>query len=74
VQLCNPIRRNHDNTSLEERLYELAKRYGQRYVENVQEVFDVVAEAWQDCGDRLEGTINTVTDEAQRAKSSKRAT
>jgi phasin family protein len=51
---------------------DLAKRYGQRYVENVQEAVDVVAEAWQDCGARVEGTINTVTAKAQRATSSKR--
>jgi hypothetical protein len=32
-----------------------------------------VAEGWQDYADQLEGTINTVTDKAQRATSSKRA-
>jgi hypothetical protein len=47
--------------------------HGQRYVENVQEAVDVVAEAWQDCGERLEGTINTVTDKAKRATASRRA-
>jgi phasin family protein len=52
---------------------DLVKRHGQRYVESVQEAVDVVAEAWQDCGDRLEGTLNTVTDKAQRAKSSRKA-
>ncbi len=52
---------------------ELVKRHGQRYVESVQAAVDVVAEAWQDCGERLEGTINTVTNQAQRATSSKAA-
>jgi phasin family protein len=52
---------------------ELAKRYGQRYVESVQEAVEVVADAWQDCGERLEETIHFVTDKAQRAKSSRKA-
>jgi phasin family protein len=52
---------------------DLAKRYGQRYVENVQEAVDVVTEAWQDYGNRLQGTINTMRDKAQRAALSKRA-
>ena len=51
---------------------DLVKRHGQRYVESVQEAFDVVAEAWQDYGDQLEETIKTVTDKAKRATSSKR--
>jgi phasin family protein len=52
---------------------DLVKRYGQWYVEYIQQAVDVVAEAWQDYGDRLAGTLNTVTDKAQRAKLSKRA-
>ena len=52
---------------------DLVKRHGQRYVESVQEALDVVADAWQDCGERLEGMIKTVTDKAKRATSSSRA-
>jgi phasin family protein len=51
----------------------LVKRHGHWYVEYIQQAVDVLAEAWQDYGDRLEGTLNTVTDKAQRATSSKRA-
>ena len=52
---------------------ELVKRYGQRYVESVQEAVEVVADAWQDCGERLEETFHSVTDKAKRAKSSRKA-
>jgi phasin family protein len=52
---------------------ELVKRHGQRYVKFVHKALDVVTDAWQDCGARLEGTINTVTDKAQRATASSRA-
>ncbi len=45
---------------------DLVKRHGKRHVESLQEAVDVVTEAWQDCGDRLEGTINTVTEGATR--------
>jgi phasin family protein len=52
---------------------DLVKRHGQRYVEYAQEAVDVVAEAWQDYGDQLEGSINTMRDKAQRALVSRRA-
>jgi phasin family protein len=51
---------------------DLAKSHGQRYVESVKQATDIVVEAWQAYGDRLEKTINTVADKTQRA--SKRAT
>jgi Phasin protein len=51
---------------------ELVKRHGQRYVESVQEACDVIAEAWQDYGKRVEETFHTVTIKARRATSSKR--
>ena|SRR3712207_552125 len=52
---------------------ELVKRHGQRAVESVQEAIEVVAEAWQDCADQLQGTTHTVTDKAQRTLASRRA-
>jgi pimeloyl-CoA synthetase len=38
----------------------LVKRHGQRYVEDIQQAIDIAAEAWQDYGDQLEGTVNIV--------------
>jgi phasin family protein len=46
---------------------DLAKRHGQRYVESVKQAVDIVADAWQEYGDRIEKTINATTDKAQRA-------
>jgi phasin family protein len=46
---------------------DLAKRYGQRYVDSVKKAFDVIVEGWQEYGDRLETSARTVTGKAQRA-------
>jgi phasin family protein len=52
---------------------DLVKEYGQRYVNCVNQAIDVTVQAWQEYGDRLEKTVNTVTDKAQRAASPKKA-
>jgi phasin family protein len=52
---------------------ELVKRHGQLYVEQLQKTVDVVAEAWQEYGQRLEKSANTVTDKAPSATTSKKS-
>src|SRR5215213_5403642 len=46
---------------------ELVKRHGQLYVEQLQKTVDVVAEAWQEYGQRLAKSTHTVTDKAPSA-------
>jgi phasin family protein len=70
VQILRNVR---DPRALADAQAELVKRHGQRYVEYAQEAFEVVAEAWQDYGERLQGTIHTMRDKAQRATSSRKA-
>jgi hypothetical protein len=52
---------------------DLVKRHGQLYVEQLQKAVDVVAEAWQEYGNRLAKSTRTVTDKAQSAASSKKS-
>jgi hypothetical protein len=52
---------------------ELVKRHGQLYVEQLQKTVDVVAGVWQEYGDRLAKSANTVTDKAQSAASSRKS-
>ena len=52
---------------------ELVKRHGQLYVEQLQKTVDVIAEAWQEYGQRLEKSANTVTDKAPSATTSKKS-
>ena len=52
---------------------DLVKKYGQRYVDCANQAIDITVQAWQECGDRLEKTVNTVTDKAQRADSPRKA-
>jgi hypothetical protein len=52
---------------------ELVKRHGQLYVEQLQKTTDVIAEAWQEYGQRLEKSANTVTDKAPSATTSKKS-
>ncbi len=70
LQLCGKV---GDPRAFADAQAELVKRHGERYVKFVHNALDVVTEAWQDCGARLEGTINTVTDKAKRATASRRA-
>ncbi|MGH8624937.1 MAG: phasin family protein [Gammaproteobacteria bacterium] len=48
---------------------DLVQEYGQRYVDCANQAIDITVQAWQEYGDRLEKTVNTVTDRAQRAAS-----
>ena len=52
---------------------DLVKKYGQRYVDCANQAIDITVQAWQEYGDRLEKTVNTVTDKAQRAASPSKA-
>jgi phasin family protein len=52
---------------------DLVKKYGQRYVDCANQAIDITVQAWQEYGDRLEKTVNTVTDKAQRAASLRKA-
>jgi phasin family protein len=52
---------------------DLVKKYGQRYVDCANQAIDITVHAWQEYGDRLEKTVNTVTDKAQRADSPRKA-
>jgi phasin family protein len=51
----------------------LVKEYGQRYVNCANQAIDITMQGWQEYGDRLEKTVNTVTDKAQRAASPSKA-
>jgi phasin family protein len=52
---------------------DLVKKYGQRYVDYANQAIDITVQGWQEYGDRLEKTVNTVTDKAQRADSPRKA-
>jgi Phasin protein len=52
---------------------ELVKRHGQLYADQVKKTTDVIAEAWQEYGQRLEKSANTVTDKAPSATTSKKS-
>jgi len=52
---------------------DLVKEYGQRYVDCANQAIDITVQGWQEYGDRLEKTVNTVTDKAQRAASPSKA-
>jgi phasin family protein len=52
---------------------DLVKKYGQCYVDCANQAIDITVQAWQEYGDRLEKTVNTVTDKAQRADSPRKA-
>ncbi|MGH8503945.1 MAG: phasin family protein [Gammaproteobacteria bacterium] len=52
---------------------DLVKSYGQKYVESVNEAVDIVAEAWQEYGDRLEKSADAGNGKAQKAAPAKKA-
>jgi hypothetical protein len=52
---------------------ELVKRHGQLYADQVKKTTDVIAEAWQEYGQRLEKSANTATDKAPSATTSKKS-
>jgi phasin family protein len=52
---------------------DLVKEYGQHYVDCANQAIDITVQAWQEYGNRLEKTVNTVTDKAKRAASPSKA-
>ena len=52
---------------------DLAKRHGQRYVEQVKGTVDVIAQGWEEYANRLESSAKSVTDKAQSAASPKKS-
>jgi hypothetical protein len=52
---------------------DLVREYGQRYVNCANQAIDITVQGWQEYGDRLEKTVNTVTDKAKRAASPSKA-
>jgi hypothetical protein len=70
LQLLSRVREPREFASAQA---ELVKRHGQLYVEQVKKTTDVIAEAWQEYGQRLEKSANTVTDKAPSATTSKKS-
>ena len=52
---------------------DLVKEYGQRYVNCANQAIDITVQGWQEYGDRLEKTVNTLTDKAKQAASPSKA-
>ena len=67
------LSRTHDPREFASAQADLVKKYGQRYVDCTNQAIDITVQAWQEYGDRLEKTVNTVTDKAQRADSPRKA-
>jgi Phasin protein len=70
LQLLSRVREPREFASAQA---ELVKRHGQLYVEQLQKTVDVVAEAWQEYGDRLEKSADTVTDKGPSATAPNKA-
>jgi phasin family protein len=51
----------------------LVKRHGQLYMDQLKNAVDVIAGAWEEYGDRIEKSVDTITDKAQRAPSPKKS-
>jgi hypothetical protein len=52
---------------------ELVKSHGQRYIDTVKEAINIVADAWQEYGDRLDEGVHAVANRTQRTSSYRRA-
>jgi gas vesicle protein len=70
VQLISRVRDPREFASAQA---DLVKNHGQRYVDSVKEGVDIVVEAWQQYGDRLEKSTSTVMDRTKQAASSKKS-
>jgi hypothetical protein len=70
LQLLSRVREPREFASAQA---ELVKRHGQLYADQVKKTTDVIAEAWQEYGQRLEKSANTVTDKASSATTSKKS-
>ena len=70
LQLLSRVREPREFASTQA---ELVKRHGQLYTEQLKKAVDVIAEAWQEYGDRLAKSANTVTDKAPSATSPRKS-
>jgi hypothetical protein len=70
LQLLSRVREPREFASAQA---ELVKRHGQLYADQVKKTTDVIAEAWQEYGQRLEKSANTITDKAPSATTSKKS-
>ena len=70
LQLLSRVREPREFASAQA---ELVKRHGQLYADQVKKTTDVIAEAWQEYGQRLEKSADTVTDKAPSATTSKKS-
>jgi hypothetical protein len=70
LQLLSRVREPREFASAQA---ELVKRHGQLYVEQVKKTTDVIAQGWEEYGQRLEKSANTVTDKAPNATTSKKS-
>ena len=70
LQLLSRVREPREFASAQA---ELVKRHGQLYADQVKKTTDVIAEAWQEYGQRLEKSANTVTAKAPSATTSKKS-
>ena len=70
LQLLRRVREPREFASAQA---ELVKRHGQLYADQVKKTTDVIAEAWQEYGDRLAKSADTVTAKAPSATTSKKS-
>ncbi len=52
---------------------DLVKRHGQLYVDQMKKSVDVIAAAWEEYGDKAEKSVDSVTDKAQSATSTRKS-
>jgi len=70
LQLISRIRDPREFASAQA---ELVKSHGQKYADNINQVVDSLAQAWQEYGDKLENTMDDAAGEAQRTASTAKA-
>ena len=70
LQLLSRVREPREFASAQA---ELVKRHGQLYADQVKKTTDVIAEAWQEYGQRLEKSAHTAPDKAPSATTSKKS-
>ena len=70
LQLLSRVREPREFASAQA---ELVKRHGQLYADQVKKTTDVIAEAWQEYGQRLEKSADTAPDKAPSATTSKKS-
>lgn len=70
MQLIGRVKNPHEFAAAQA---DLIKAHGQRYVDTVKSSVDIMAEAWQQYGDRLEKGAQSVNDSARQATSSRKS-